>query len=160
SALHVKDFREDSDFVYIKGIASTPTPDRMDDVVNPMGARFTTPMPLLMQHKHDEPVGEVTFAKPTKTGIPFEARLHIIKEAGKLKDRIDEAIHSLKYKLISFVSIGFSPVHSATKRLSTGGYQFDEWDWLELSICTIPANPEAIITSVKSLEDGEKLSQE
>src|SRR5688572_1538021 len=92
SSLHVKDVSERDGFVYIKGIASTPTLDKHGDIVNPMGAIFKTPMPLLWQHKHGEPVGHVTFARPTKTGIPFEAQIPIIKEAGRLKDRLDEAI--------------------------------------------------------------------
>jgi len=29
---------------------------------------------------------------------------------------------------------------------------FDEWTWFELSICTVPMNPEALITSRRSLE--------
>lgn len=41
----------------ITGTASTPTTDRMGDVVEPMGAKFKTPMPLLWQHESDKPVG-------------------------------------------------------------------------------------------------------
>lgn len=73
SILEVKDMKEDGEFVTIEGIASTPTPDRMGDVVDPMGAQFKTPMPLLWQHQSAAPVGNVTFAKPTKKGIPFVA---------------------------------------------------------------------------------------
>lgn len=163
SALHVKQVSVDADVVRIKGIASTPRSDRDGDVVNPMGARFKTPMPLLLQHRHDQPVGHVIFAKPNKNGIPFEAELPRIKEKGRLKDRVDEAIHSLQYKLIGFVSVGFSPDPEKTKRLAGGGYQFDEWDWHELSIVTIPAQPDAVITSIKSLgadDEAEELSPE
>lgn len=155
SALHVKDVSERDGFVYVKGIASTPTVDRVGDSVNPMGAMFKTPMPLLWQHKHDQPVGHVTFAQPSKTGIPFEAQIPVIKEAGALKTRIDEAIHSLRYKLVAFVSIGFSAVEDAIKRLPSGGLRFDKWEWHELSLVTIPANPDAVLTSVKALAPDE-----
>lgn len=163
SALHVKDISEDGSVVRIKGIASTPTVDRMGDIVNPMGARFKTPMPLLWQHQHDKPVGHVVFAKPSKSGIPFEAEIPIIKEAGVLKDRVDEAIQSLRHRLVAFTSIGFSAVPDAMKRLAGGGYEFTEWNWHELSLVTIPAQPDAVITSVKSLGEGdmpEQLSRE
>lgn len=156
SALHVKEIAEKGDFITIRGIASTPTVDRMGDVVNPLGAMFKTPMPLLWQHKEDLPVGHVTFAQPTKKGIPFEAQIPVIKEAGRLKDRVDEAIHSLKYKLVAFVSIGFSAVEGAIKRLEGGGLQFDKWNWYELSLVTIPANPDAVLHSVKALGDGDE----
>lgn len=159
SALTIKDLTEGVEHVTIKGIASTPTVDRVGDVVNPLGARFRTPMPLLWQHKHDKPVGNVTLARPTRKGIPFEASLPIIKEAGWLKSRVDEAIQSIKYGLVAFVSVGFRPVAASIKVLETGGYQYDEWDWDELSLVTIPANPDAVISAVKSL-DGEALTHD
>lgn len=152
SVLTEKAFSQDADYVYIEGMASTPQVDRVGDVVEPMGAKFVTPMPLIMQHKHDQPVGNVTFAHPTPKGIPFKARLPIVKEPGRVKDRVDEAIHSLKYDLISAVSVGFQPVEGAIERLKSGGLRFKEWMWRELSLVTIPANSQAVITAVKSLD--------
>jgi hypothetical protein len=40
----------DDDERVIRGIASTPTPDRMDDIVDPKGAEFKLPIPLLRGH--------------------------------------------------------------------------------------------------------------
>ena len=150
SVLQTKGFDEDDDKFYIEGIASTPTPDRMNDVVEPMGAKFKTPMPLLWQHDRHKPVGHITFAKPSKDGIPFKGELPKIKEAGLLKDRVDEAIHSLKYRLVAAVSIGFSPIEYAW--MDDGGIHFLEWEWLELSLVTIPANSEAVLRAVKSTD--------
>lgn len=152
SVLTVKSIDEQAEFVHISGIASTPTPDRMGDVVEPLGAKFVTPMPLLWQHWSDSPVGQVTFAKPTKTGIPFEARLPRIAEAGRLKDRVDEAVQSLKYGLVMAVSIGFRSLKDGVEQLKGGGLRFKEWEWLELSLVTIPANSEAMIQAVKSID--------
>lgn len=148
--LETKDYVEGEDFVRIKGIASTPTPDRSLDIVEPLGAKFKTPMPLLWMHNHEKPVGHLTFAAPNKEGIPFEAQIPIIKEAGLLKDRIDEALHSLKYKLVSAVSIGFRSIEHAW--MDNGGIHFKEWEWMELSLVTIPAQPEAVIELVKSID--------
>lgn len=152
SLLTTKAVTEDADYVYIEGIASTPSVDRVGDVVEPMGAKFALPMKLIMQHDHDLPVGNVTFAKPNPTGIPFSARLPIVKEAGRVKDRVDEAIHSLKYELITAVSIGFKAVKDKVERMKDGGLRFKEWEWIELSLVTIPANSQAIITAVKSID--------
>lgn len=152
SVLTVKSIDEQAEFVHISGVASTPTPDRMGDVVEPLGAKFVTPMPLLWQHWSDSPVGLVTFAQPTKTGIPFEARLPRIAEAGRLKDRVDEAIQSLKYGLVMAVSIGFRSLKDGVELLKGGGHRFKEWEWLELSLVTIPANSEAMIQAVKSID--------
>lgn len=152
SLLETKDMTENEEYVTVKGMASTPTPDRMGDTVNPMGAKFKTPMPLLWQHDSAKPVGTVDFAKPEKKGIPFVARIPLIKEAGALKERVDEAIHSLKYNLINAVSIGFRGLDGDMN--DSGGIEFKEWEWLELSLVTIPANSEATIDFVKSFDKG------
>ncbi len=151
--LDVKSFAQSGDVVTVEGIASTPTADRMDDIVEPMGARFKTPMPFMLHHDASLPVGNVTFARPTEKGIPFRAELPIVKEPGVVQDRVNEAIHSLKYKLIGAVSIGFAPVQGTIERLKNGGLRFKEWNWLELSMVTIPANPDAVITGVKSFDN-------
>ena len=150
--LNVKSFKQVGDMVTVEGIASTPTTDRMGDVVEPMGAQFKTPMPFMLYHDAERPVGNVTFAKPTEKGIPFKAELPIVKEPGVIQDRVNEAIHSLKYKLIGAVSIGFQGIEGAIERLKTGGLRFKQWEWLELSLVTIPANPDAVITGMKSLD--------
>lgn len=152
SILTTKAVTEDAEFVYIEGIASTPTVDRVGDIVEPMGAQFSTPMPLILQHDHLLPVGNVTFAQPTPAGIPFKARLPIVKELGRVKDRVDEAIHSLRYELISAVSIGFLPVAGQVERIKGGGLRIKKWIWTELSLVTVPAQSEAVITAIKSID--------
>src|SRR3546814_6300765 len=57
----------------ITGIASTPTPDRVGDIVMPDGAAFKLPMPLLWQHDSRSPIGHVTEAKVTRKGIEVVA---------------------------------------------------------------------------------------
>jgi HK97 family phage major capsid protein len=151
SRLDVKAVTEDEDHYVITGIASTPTPDRMGDIVEPLGAKFKLPMALLWMHLSQKPVGLVTFAKPTKDGIPYVAKLPKVKEAGTLKDRIEEAVQSIKYKLVAAVSIGFASVEGKVEMLKNGGLRFLEWEWLELSLVTIPANAEATIDSIKAL---------
>lgn len=140
---------QDGDERVIEGIASTPSPDRMGDVVEPMGAKFALPLPLLWQHNHDEPVGTVEFAEPNAKGIPFRARLARVDEPGALKDLVDKAWQAVKAGLVRGVSIGFSAKDA--DRLKGGGRHFKEWDWLELSLVTIPANAEATISAIKSI---------
>lgn len=152
SLIEVKELSEEDDFHVIKGMATTPTPDRMNDIVDPMGATFAETIPLLWQHRSEQPVGHTQFGRPTKNGIPFTARLPIIKEAGTLKDRVDEAVQSIKYRLVGAVSIGFRVLNDAIERLDNGGLKFLETEIMELSLVTIPANAEATITSIKSLD--------
>lgn len=147
SLLEVKSIDEEQRI--ITGIATTPTPDRMGDIVEPKGAEFQLPIPLLWQHRSSEPIGEVFDAKVTANGIEIKARFAKIDEPGKLKDRIDEAWQSVKHKLVRGLSIGFSSIEYSL--MDTGGYRFLKWAWLELSAVTIPANAEASIATVRSL---------
>ena len=64
----------------ITGVATTPSPDRVGDIVEPLGVEFKNPMPLLWQHEHDKPVGTVKFDKPTAKGITFTAQLADVQE--------------------------------------------------------------------------------
>ncbi|WP_342643455.1 phage major capsid protein [Rhodoligotrophos ferricapiens] len=149
SVLTVKAVEEEQRI--IRGVATTPAPDRVGDVVEPLGVKFTNPMPLLWQHQSDKPVGTVKFDKPTKDGITFEAKLADIAEPGALKDRIDEAWQSVKAGLVRAVSIGFRALEYAFIE-GTGGIRFTETEVMELSLVTIPANADATITAIKSID--------
>ena len=73
SMLEVKAF-DDATRTF-SGIATTPTVDRVGDIIDPLGVKFTNPLPFLWQHNHDQPVGQVNFDKPTPNGIKFTAKL-------------------------------------------------------------------------------------
>lgn len=140
----------DDDKREISGIATTPEPDRVGDIVDPMGAKFASEIPLLWQHRHDAPVGSAKFGKPTKSGIPFVATLPKIEEAGQLKDLIDLAWQSVKAKLVRGVSIGFRSLEHSY--MENGGIRFSAIEVYELSLVTIPANAQATIQSIKALD--------
>ena len=140
-----------------RGIATTPATDRMGDTIDPLGATFKNPLPLLHQHNHNEPIGLVRFDKPTAKGIEFEAEIPVIEEAGPLKDRVDTAWAEIKHGLVRAVSIGFRAIKYVFR--DDGGIDFQETEIYELSSVTIPANAQAIISAVKSM-DGRALSQD
>jgi HK97 family phage major capsid protein len=142
----------DADRRTFAGIATTPTPDRVDDIIEPLGVEFKNPSPLLLYHDSRLPVGEVTFGKPTSKGVPFTATIPDIAEEGTLKERVDEAWQSVKYGLIKAVSIGFKDVKGFVEPLKSGGLRFLKTNVFELSLVVIPANAEAVITTVKSLD--------
>ena len=140
----------DDDARVIRGIATTPTVDRVGDIIEPLGVKFANPISLLRQHKHDQPIGSVVFEEPTAKGIAFEATLAKLDEPGTLKDRLDEAWHSIKLGLVRAVSIGFRPVEYSY--MENGGVRFTETEVYELSAVTIPANSDAIISQIKSID--------
>lgn len=134
----------------LTGIATTPSTDRMGDVIEPLGIKYANPMPLLWQHKSDQPVGSVTFDKPTKAGVTFKAQIASLDEPGTLKDRLDEAWHSVKLGLVKAVSIGFRPIEYSF--MDDGGIHFQQTEVMELSLVTIPAQAEATIHTIKSID--------
>lgn len=135
----------------IAGTASTPEPDRMGDVVEPLGITFKNPLPLLLYHNTQKPVGQVTFKPPSAAGLDFEATLPTVDEPGTLHDRIEEAWQSIKTGLLAGVSIGFRSIEEAFNK-ETMGFRFLKTEVLELSLVAIPANAGATISSIKSLD--------
>lgn len=125
----------------IIGIASTPTLDVQGDTIDPMGAQFTLPMPLLHEHDPEQPIGMVERAEVTPKGIQVTAR--IAKDASQ---RVKDVWQRIKGGL-SGLSVGFLPIEKAD---TATGRHFQKWRWCELSVVGIPANPEAGITVVKS----------
>jgi len=133
------------------GWATTPAMDRMGDTIDPLGVRFVNPIALLHQHNHDEPIGTVKFSKPTKQGVEFEAEIPLIDEPPSLKERVDVAWGEIKNGLVRAVSIGFRPIDGKYVYRGDGGIDYQEIEVYELSIVTIPALPQAVITAVKSM---------
>lgn len=143
----------DEDQRIIEGVATTPSPDRIGDIVEPEGASFKLPLPLLWGHRTSEPIGHVTQAKVGKDGITIRAQLVKIADPGKLKDRLDEAWQSLKSGLVRGLSIGLNPLESARIKDSFSEHIL-KWEWLELSAVVLPMNAEASITSIKQIDQA------
>jgi len=139
----------------LRGTATTPSPDRMGDVIEPLGASFPSEIPLLLHHNAQVPVGIARFQKPTAKGIDFEAELPTIGEPGPVKDEVDRAWQSVVYRLIRGASIGFKPkppFSETIEQLKSGGLRFLKTEILELSLVTVPANQDATLALVKSLD--------
>jgi HK97 family phage prohead protease/HK97 family phage major capsid protein len=148
--LHIKSI--DSEQRTITGIATTPTPDRGGDVLDPLGATFTNPLPLLLHHDMHRPVGRVTLGKATTAGITFTAELPTITDAGPLRDRVDEAWQSIKAGLLRGVSVGFRVLEGGMKPLTTRGARLTKTEICELSLVTVPMNMDATILTIKALD--------
>lgn len=134
---------EREDGRWIEGWATTGREDRVGDIVVPEGATFALPLPLLFAHKHDEPIGSVVRAEVTKAGIRIRAKLT------EGVARAEEVWKLLQDGALTAVSIGFQALkHSA---LPTGGLRFDQWEWHELSVVSVPCNPDARISVAKCI---------
>lgn len=128
----------------VEGVANTASLDSFGTIIEPRGARFRLPIPLLWQHRKDDPVGEVIHAEVSDTQIRVRARIPLIAEPGPLRDLTDRAWQAVKYGLVRGFSIGFA------KDFKSRGNRVTEWQWRELSLVTLPSNQEATILAVRS----------
>ena len=142
---------------HFRGVATTINADHAGDIVEPRGAEFSLPLPLLRLHRQAEPIGEVYQAAATDDGIEIEAR-------GPDKtplDYVNEAWEQIRARLVKGLSVGFQPLEYEAirdkKGNPTGGLHFKRWRWLELSAVTIPMNPDAAL-SLRSLARGDLMA--
>ena len=121
-------------------VISSPTLDRENDRIIPSGGRFENfrknPV-LLWGHQHGQlPIGSVTRLNVKDQSIKAQWKwLENDIFAERVKHCWDEGI-------CRAASIGFMPVRAMKNE--GGGFDFLEWQLLELSLVTIPANPDAV----------------
>lgn len=141
----------DDDDRVLEGIASTGKPDLAGDVLEPRGAAFELPMPLLMQHDRNRPVGDVIAAKVSDEAITVRAM--IVKGSGL--DYVEDAWKQLKAGLVRGLSIGAQPLAAEPILDKDGrfaGVRYKAWRWLELSAVTMPMNVDATIDVVRAFD--------
>lgn len=137
----------DDDQRVIEGIANTDDIDAYNTILEPEGAVYKLPMPVLNQHRAAEPIGHVTEAKVGKSGIRVKVK---IAPAG-IAEYIDVAWAQIKAGLVAGLSVGFDPIEEVFDK-TFNGFRFPKWKWLELSTVTIPANESATMSSVRSAD--------
>lgn len=158
SVLEIKSF--DDEQRTFEGIATTPNTDRMDDIVEPDGARFTLPIPMLWQHGKGEikdPIGWITDAKITKDGIVARGQMAKPKDdyPQKLRDELNGVWVKVRDRIVRGLSIGFNPIEAEPIK-GTFGTRFKVWDWLELSPVAIAANADASIHTIKAIDEQQQ----
>ncbi len=96
---------------------------------------------LLLHHKVDRPIGRILLLKEDERGLYMECELDL-----QLRDGM-EAYNLIKNKVINGLSIGFE-ILSSNKE---GGTRYiDKLKLIEISIVSIPSNPEAKVFYIKS----------
>jgi uncharacterized protein len=135
----------------IEGVASSSAPDLAGDEIMPRGAIFELPMPLLMQHDRNRPVGNVTAAKVSDTEI--EIRAELARDTGL--PYVEDAWRQLKAGLVRGLSIGANPLKAEPILDKDGrmtGIRYTAWRWLELSAVTLPMNTDASLDVVRAFD--------
>ena len=130
----------------LRGTATTNDIDLAGDIVEPRGAEYRLPLPLLAHHRHDRPIGHVIEAKMHARGIDVTCEV-----ASGIADA-DSIWEQIEANLINGFSIGFLGVQG--EPMQNGGTRWTKWRWIELSAVTIPCNDFARITATRAAHPG------
>jgi HK97 family phage prohead protease len=126
----------------IRARANTDDLDRYGTVIEPQGMRAVRgPVPLLLSHDRDRAVGKIEFIERSEEAVEFEA---LITD--------DAAWKMLKDGVLSGVSVGFIAHHWFDE---DGTTFIDDWELIEISLVTIPANEMATILEMRSVLEHE-----
>jgi HK97 family phage prohead protease len=126
----------------IRVIASDATPDRMGDVLEPGGCQlddFRRNPIMLAQHDSNQPIG--SWPSIQVNGGRLEALGEFAPEG--VSELADEYCRLAKAGILRAVSVGFMPI--SYEPLRGGGLRFTKWDLVELSLVSVPANPNALV---------------
>lgn len=117
----------------VAGVCATASFDRNGVKLAPAGAEFQLPLPLLLEHNWNYPLGSVLRIKRTAACLWFEARL-VNASWNWVADPWEQI------KSGDLLGVSLAPVNLA------GNY--DRWAAREISICTEGVNPAATIRRV------------
>ncbi len=152
--LEIKAVKDEGNFYYIKGYASTPDLDRVCDIVKPeclIKSVQRMGVPAFI-HQHDLsgiPLGvcEKVYMEGDKTAVELKMPKD---DLGKtVKNRVD--IGAYKGLSIGFIARDYD--------YTSEGYRvIKDLDWYEVSLVTVPANPNAEIIEVKNRNKNQNIS--
>ncbi len=142
----------------VTAIISTNRIDRMKEVLLPRGADIAeylrNPVVPWGHDSRQPPIGRALWLKKQKNGL-------MAKVEFATTERAEEVWQLFKQGFLKAFSVGFRPLkgHPPTekeikKKPAWAGAEwiYDEWELLEFSPVTIPANPDALAIAIKSQE--------
>jgi HK97 family phage prohead protease len=147
-SIEIKALQEDGSFEGV--LASYNNVDLGGDSILPGAFTKTikdrgSEIPLLWQHKSDEPIGSLTLVD-LPTGLNVKGQLVMELPTAK------KAYLLLKMRIIKGMSIGFDTIKDSVEN---GVRQLKEIRLWEGSIVTFPMNESAMVTSIKSMGGSE-----
>lgn len=151
-------------FLEIEGYASTKDKDRGHDIVEPKAfenalATYMTNPVVLLQHKHDKPIGVVTEASIDNKGLYIKANI---------TEDTDGVMSAIKNWVLRTFSIGYG--------LKEGDYEVEEtvdenWKYdytttiknlelYEISVVSVPMNAYALMKSIEDCFEVKEVEEE
>jgi HK97 family phage prohead protease len=139
----------------VLAVASDPTLDRTKDVMRPEGCvldNYHENPVVLANHDPGHPIGS---AKAAIRNGRVEALIDFAP-AGVSK-MADEWCGLAKAGVLRAFSVGFDPIEYKPNK--SGGYDYDKWELMELSLVAVPANPSARIIARAFGKTGQVLAE-
>ena len=153
-----------NEYLEIEGYASTKDRDRGGDVVEPQAFEkaikgyMTNPI-VLLQHKHDKPIGVVTDAKVDNNGLYIKANI---------TENTDNVMSAIRNGVLRTFSIGYW--------LKEGDYEVNEFiddngvadytttiknlELYEISVVSVPMNAYALMKSIEDCFEVKEVEEE
>lgn len=136
----------------VRGIATREIADRDGDILSVAGAdlsEFQKNPIALFAHDPQKPIARVTLEKRA-----YEIVATLQFPPPGVSKFADEILGLVKSRVLGALSVGFLPLES--KPIPGGGYRFEKWKMLELSVVAIPSNPDAVIIERSLLADRKR----
>ena len=134
-------------------IISTPATDRYNEIVSPKGANleaFKKNPVVLWGHNMDiPPIGKALWVKSTKEDVRAKVKFADTPLGNEVFQLYQDGF--LQAFSIGFRGNGHAPTEKEIKKnpeLQNVRYIWDEWELMEFSAVTVPANPEALALAV------------
>lgn len=132
----------------VEVVMSTAALARDGHVLVPQGCRLqnyqANPI-VLWSHDADKPIGNVDLIAVEGDNIRAKVRFAPLG----ISAQADETRGLVKAGVIRAVSVGFDPLNGEPldRNKPKGGQRFTEWELLELSFVSVPADPGAVVTA-------------
>lgn len=149
----------DDEPLKIKGLASTPTIDRYEDIVEPGAFKKSirneykkNPI-ILLQHNPERPIGKAIDMRVTPEGLNIVALIYDEETKKNIKNEILRAFSiGFRVKKYYFKDSNGNVLDPAKDNVWAKGVLrvISEVDLVENSIVSVPANPDALFTATKS----------
>ncbi len=132
----------------VEVIISTSALARDGHILEPSGcdlSNYQVNPIVLWQHNPDVPVGRAADLKIN--GDKIQARVTFAPTG--ISPKADEVRGLVKNGIVSGVSVGFDVIDAEPldSKQPRGGQRFTKWELLEVSFCSVPADPGAAVTA-------------
>lgn len=150
-----KDITKENNIITISGYPSTDDIDRVNDKVMPTAfsksieTYIKSSGSIFFNHDWDRPVGKIVSYTPPTENTPLYITANIYKELG------EDVYKMLELGVVKSFSVAFYTKEGAIEKQNGKDiYVIKEADLLDISVVSVPANPSANFTIMKSLIKG------